>query len=107
MGLHVIHNGENIDPEKFILLYMPLERADAVREYLDKHDLTRKFELIEGKITTELMHDTDDTPISDPITSLVLKMRSDKILFEYKLSGRHHELLTKITEYVNGREEES
>lgn len=104
MGLFVTYNGENVDPEKFVLLYMPLECADKVQEYLGKHKLTNKFQLIHGEVSAALEEDSE-VPLANPVKTLVLMMRSDKVLFEYKLSGKHYELTAKITEYVYGSEE--
>jgi len=108
MSLFVTHNGEKVDCDMFVLLYMPLERKDAVQAYLDEHNLSRKFVVIEGKLSTKIDAEglREDDPISAPIETLVLKMRDQKVLFEYKLSAKHHELLTKITEYVNGSKKE-
>ena len=42
---------------------------------------------------------------TEPIKSLCLKMRDDRVLFEYKLSGKSDKLLEEITNYVHGEEE--
>jgi len=107
MGLFVTHNNEPVSADKFILLYMPAERAPLVQEYLDKNNLAKKFNVIRGTVSTELRDagETESSLFSKPIDTLVLIMTSDKVLFEYILSGKRLELLTKITEYVNGSEE--
>lgn len=108
MSLFITHNGETVEPDMFVLLYMPIERKEAVEAFLEEHNLARKFVVIEGNLSTSITDD-DGTHITDhpTIKTLVLMMRDKKVLFEYKLSGKHHELLTRITEYVNGRKEES
>lgn len=111
-NLYVTHNGEKlrIDPDMFVLLYMPLEQASMVQDFINESNLQNKFDVIDATITVEW--DTDDRPSDskpdDPIKSLCLRMRDDKVLFEYRLSGRIDKLLTDVTEYVNnGGEKES
>ena len=108
MGLYVTYNNELVDPEMFVLLYLKPHNEEAVKQYLDEHDLDKKFDLIYGELSTKLVEDNDEPGelVHTPVKALVLKMRNEKVLFEYMLSQKHLELQTKISDYVNGRKEE-
>ena len=109
-NLYVTHNGEQlrIDPDMFVLLYMPNEQAKRVQQFINEHNLQNKFDVVNATISVHWEEDEKDpTDSSEPIKSLCLKMCNEKVLFEYKLSGRVDKLLTDITNYVNGSEEEN
>jgi len=107
-NLYVTKNGEDIaiDPEMFILLYMPAEMSKDVQAFLNKHNLQEKFDIVNASITIRWDNDEDEGTVNDPIKSLCLRMRDEKVLFEYKLSGRADKLLTNITDYVHGDEKD-
>ncbi len=108
MGLYVTYNSERVDPEMFVLLYLKPENEAAVRQYLDENGLSKKFDVIYGELSTKVIHESDEPGeiVHTPVKTLILKMRDEKVLFEYTLSQKHLELQTKISDYVNGRKEE-
>ena len=101
-SLTVACNGKLVDPDLFILLYMPPELKDKVADFLREESLDKKFDVW----TAEIGVSTDeDGVLADGIKSLMLMMTSDRVLFEYKLSNKQDKLLSKINDYVYGKEE--
>ena len=105
MGLYVTRDGKEIkdDPARYVLLYMPLENLERVQDFLNETGLDKKFDVIESKIY--IKHEQSDES-SDPIETLILRMKSDKVLFEYKLSGKNDGLLEQLNEYFYGEEKD-
>ena len=106
--LYVTQNGKKtpINPEMFVLLYMPQEQAPYVEKFLAETGLGAKFSLILANIYLRLEEDDGHTyKPEEGIKSLVLQMTSEKVLFEYKLSGRQETLLTQIQEYIHASKE--
>ena len=105
--LYVTHNGKQtpINPDMFVLLYMPQEEAPYVEEFLAETKLDAKFKLVLANIYLKLEDDDHTYDEGEGIKSLVLKMTSEKVLFEYKLSGRQEALLTQIQEYIHASKE--
>lgn len=106
-GIYITEDGKEskIDPEMFILLYMGPENTSRVLDFLAESGLDKKFELVEAEIFARFDQDLAQDS-HDSIKTLVLKMKDDRVLFEYKLSGKQTTLLEQITNYLYNGEEE-
>ena len=103
-GLYVTRDGVEVkdDPDRYILLYMPLEMLEQVEQFLIEYNLQDKFDAIPAEFTVRA-EGSDET--TDAIKSLMLRMKDDKVLFEYKLRGKEDKILDKLHEYFYGEEE--
>lgn len=104
-SIYVIEDGEEVpmNPEMFILLYMTNEFYEDVNRFLEEKNLQGKFEVIQGDISVRDMN-TSEEEWTKGITSLLLKMKNEKVLFEYKLSQKQDVLMTELNEYIYGKE---
>ena len=103
--LCVSFNGEELDPDMFVLLYMPIELKEKVQEFLHEEGLDKKFDVFMATVGIELDEGDHQEKLAEGVKSLMLKMTSNRVLFEYKLSGKQDKLLAQINEYVYGKEE--
>ena len=108
-SLYVVSKNENkkINAERFILLYMPLEKESEVQAFLEETGLDAKFSVIPAEISVCGDKDDESSISEESIKSLVLYMKDDKVLFERKLKGHiHNDILDQIQNYLYGKEED-
>ena len=103
--IYVIEEGEEVpmNPEMFILLYMTNELYEDVNRFLEEKNLQNKFEVIQGEISVRDIN-TPEEEWTKGIKSLLLRMKNERVLFEYKLSQKQDKLMTELNEYIYGKE---
>lgn len=102
VSINFTENGSTVElnAEMLVMLYLPFDVAEETKKFLKRNRLDEKFEVIEAEIRIMSREDDDFMKDVEPIRSLLLKMKDEKVLFEYKLSDKEDELIEKIRNYV-------